>query len=153
MAAPAPAPKRDASHWVFLAFFGGLGALFAYFAWSQAAGHLALTSRGQRAEATILRYEEVRGRRSTSWYPVFQFATAEGRKVEATSGVSADPAALPRGQRLAVLYDPADPSNVRLAVAVEAGMGVTPWILGGLAVLMFAGAAVFAMPARAPRTG
>ena len=153
MAAPAPAPKRDTSRWVFLAFFAGLGALFGCFAWSQASGHLALTSRGQRAEATILRYEEVRGRRSTSWYPVLQFATAEGRKVEATSGVSADPAALPRGRRLPVLYDPADPSNVRPAAAVEAGMGVTPWILGGMAVLMFAGAAVFLLPPRPAAQG
>ena len=70
------------------------------------------------------------------------------RSVEATSGVSADPAALPRGRRVTVVYDPANPANVRQAADMEAGPGATPWILGVLAVLMFAAAGAFLLPRR-----
>jgi len=142
----APPPKR--SRWIYAAFFAGLGGLFGWFAWSQANAHWALAARGQRTEAVILRYEEARGRRSTSWYPVFQFATPEGLRVEATSGVPAEPAQWPRGRRVIVVYEPGNPTNVRQAAAVEAGPGVTPWILGVMAFLMFALASVFLIPDR-----
>lgn len=142
------APSSRASRWVYFAFLAGLGGLFAWHAWSQASDYWALDTHGQRAEAVILRYEEVRGRRSISWYPVFLFATPDGRNVEATSGVSADPSEWPRGRRVAVVYEAANPANVRPAAAVAAGPGVTPWILGLLAFAMFAGAAVFLIPER-----
>jgi len=144
MAGAAPLQGR----WIYFAFFLGLGALFAWYGWSQASAHWTLSSRGQRTEALIIGYEEARGRRSTTWYPIFQFATAEGRKVEAASGASAEPGEWPRGRRVPVLYDPADPATVRQVVAVEAGLGATPWILGVLALLMFALAAVFLLPPR-----
>ncbi|MBR0671569.1 DUF3592 domain-containing protein [Neoroseomonas soli] len=142
------APPSRTSRWIYLAFFAGLGVLFAWHAWSQADAYWALDTHGQRAEAVILRYEEVRGRRSTTRYPVFQFATPEGRKVEATSGVSADPSEWPRGRRLVVVYDPGNPANVRPAAAVAAGPGITPWVLGLLAFVMFALASVFLIPDR-----
>lgn len=148
MAAPVPPSPSNSSRWVFLVFFLGLGGLFGYYAWSQASGHLALASRGQRAEATVTGYEENRGRRSTTYYPVLRFATAEGRRIDTTSGASADPSVLLRGQRVAVLYDPADPTRARQAEAVADGMGFTPWFLGGLSLLMFALAAVFMLPRR-----
>jgi hypothetical protein len=153
MADPGPPPASNSSRWIFLVFFLGLGGLFGYYAWSQASGHLALASRGQRAEATVAGYEENRGRRSTTYYPVLRFATADGRRIEATSGASADPSVLRRGQRVAVLYDPADPTRARQAEAVEGGMGFTPWFLGILSLLMFALAAVFVLPPRAKAPG
>ncbi|MBR0680078.1 DUF3592 domain-containing protein [Roseomonas eburnea] len=140
-------PSRT-SRWIYVVFLGGLGALFAWHAWSQANAYWALDTHGQRAEAVILRYEEVRGRRSTSWYPVFQFATPEGLRVEATSGVPAEPAAWPRGRRVIVVYEPGNPTHVRPAAAVDAGPGVTPWILGLMAFVMFALASVFLIPDR-----
>lgn len=144
MAGAAPSQGR----WIYVAFFLGLGGLFAWYGWSQASAHWTLSSRGQRTEALIVGYEEARGRRSTTWYPIFQFVTAEGRKVETASGASAEPGQWPRGRRVAVLYDPGNPTTVRQVVAVEAGAGATPWILGVLAVLMFALAAVFLLPPR-----
>lgn len=138
------------SRWLYLGFFLLLAGVLGYGAWSQASGYIALSNRGLRAEAVVAGYEEARGRRSTTWYPIFQFATADGRKVEATSGVSADRGELPRGARVTVIYDPTDPANVRTAAAVAGGMGVTPWILGIFALLMLAGAGVFLLPARPP---
>ena len=145
------APPSRMSRWICAIFFAGLGALFAWHAWSQASAYWALDTHGRRAEAVIIRYEEARGRRSTSFYPVFQFTTPEGRKVEATSGVSADPSEWPRGRRVVVVHEPGNPANVRPAAAVAAGPGVTPWVLGLLAFLMFALASVFLIPERPPR--
>jgi len=153
MANAVPRKPGNASRWTFLVFFLGLGGLFGYYAWSQASSHLALASRGQRAEATVVGYEENRGRRSTTYYPVLRFATPDGRRIETTSGAAADPSVLRRGQRVAVLYDPADPAQARQAAAVEGGMGFTPWFLGGLSLLMFALAAVFVLPPRAKAPG
>lgn len=137
------------SRWVYVAFFLGLGGLFGWYAWSQASAYRVLSSRGQRVEAVIVGYEEVRGRRSTTTYPIFQFVTADGRKVEATSGASAEPAQWPRGRRVSVAYDPARPATVRQVAALEDGMGITPWLLGVAALLMVALAAVFVLPSRA----
>lgn len=144
MAGAAPLQGR----WIYVAFCLGLGALFAWYGWSQAGAHWTLSSRGQRTEALIVGYEEARGRRSTTWYPIFQFVTAEGRRVEAASGASADPGQWPRGRRVPVLYDPGNPATVRQVAAVEAGPGATPWVLGALALLMVALAAVFLLPPR-----
>ncbi|MEO3473073.1 DUF3592 domain-containing protein [Roseomonas sp. CAU 1739] len=141
------------SRWVYCAFCLGLGALFAWHAWSQASAHWTLASRGQRTEAAIVGYDEVRGRRSTTWYPVFQFATADGRRVRAASGASAEPAQSPAGSRVTVVYDPAHPATVQQASALEAGPGVTPWILGAMALLMFALASVFLLPRKPKATG
>ncbi|WP_188965868.1 DUF3592 domain-containing protein [Neoroseomonas lacus] len=134
------------SRWVYFAFCFGLGGLFAWYAWSQASAHWSLASRGQRTEAAIVGYDEVRGRRSTTWYPVFQFTTPDGRRVQAASGVSAEPAQLRRGNRVTVVYDPAHPETVQQASALEGGPGVTPWILAAMALLMFALASVFLLP-------
>jgi hypothetical protein len=149
-----PSPKgAGGSNWFFVAFFAALGGLFAYHAWSQASDYLALSSRGQRTEAMVVGHEEARGRRSTTWYPVLRFVTAEGRQVEAASGVAAAPSDLPRGRRVQVVYDPAEPTNLRPAAAFEAGPGVTPWILGGLALLMFLLGGAFLLPRRAREAG
>lgn len=134
--------------WVYVAFCGGLGILFAWYAWSQARAHWTLASRGQRTEAAIIGHDEVRGRRSTTWYPVFQFTTTDGRRVQASSGASAEPAQSPRGSRVTVVYDPANPQTVQQATALEGGVGITPWILGLMALLMFALASVFLLPRR-----
>ena len=146
------AASSSQSRWVYLAFCLGLGGLFAWYAWSQASTHWTLTSRGQRTEAAIVGYDEVRGRRSTTTYPVFQFTTPNGQQVRATSGVSAEPGALPRGSRVAVVYDPASPETVRQAAALEGGPGVSTWILGALALLMFALASIFLLPQRPKKT-
>jgi len=132
----------------WIAFFGALGLLFAYFSWSQFSEHRALASNGVRVQAVVVGYETVRGRRTTSYYPMFRFATTDGRRVEATSGASATPSDLPRGSTIAVVYDRADPGRVRQQAAVEGGPGFTPWFLGFLALLMFALAAVFVLPQR-----
>lgn len=152
--AVAPArPRRDLARFGWLAFFAALGLLFAWYTVSQFADHMALSSRGQRAEAVVVGWEEVRGRRSTSHYPVFRFNGADGKPVQATSSVSATPSDMPRGRRVAVIYDPSNPSHVRAADAVAAGPGIGPWITGVLALLMFGLGALFLLPKRATPPG
>lgn len=77
--------------------------------------------------------------------------TPDGRKVEATSGVSADPSEWRRGRRLVVVFEPGNPANVRPAASVAAGPGLTPWVLGLFAFICFALSSAFVLPARSPR--
>jgi hypothetical protein len=135
---------------VLVLFCLAIGGVLGWGAWSQARDHWTLASRGVAAEGRVLGYEEVRGRRSTTTYPVLGFRTPDGRVVRARSGVSATPSELPAGSPVRVVYDPADPaSNARTAAALAAGPGVTPWILGGLATLMAALGVALALPRRA----
>lgn len=131
---------------VLVLFCLAVGGVLGWGAWSQLRDHWILASRGVEAEARVLGYEEVRGRRSTTTYPVLGFRTRDGRLVRATSGVSA---ALPAGSAVRIVYDPADPAaNARPVAALAAGPGVTPWILGGLATLMAGLGIILALPRR-----
>jgi hypothetical protein len=146
-------PPRDGwTRWLWPGFAGALGLLFAWYTWSRIDDHRVLSSRGVQAEATVAGFEDVRGRHGMTHYPVFRFAVA-GQPVQSTSGAAADPSALRRGQRVVVVYDPADPSRVRHAAALEAGVGATPWVTGLLALMMFGLASVFLLPARAKPPG
>jgi hypothetical protein len=142
--------KGRIGRWVAFACFAGGALLFAWFTWASVDEYRALTARGVQAEALVAGYEDVRGKHGTTHYPVFRFAV-DGRQVEGTSRVGADPAELRRGQRVKVVYDPAQPTHVRHATALAAGMGATPWVTGILALLCLALAAVFLLPARTRR--
>lgn len=133
----------------FAIFFGALGLLFAYFSWSQFNDHWTLSTNGERAQGVIVGYDTVRGRRSTTYYPVLRYTTREGAAVQASATGSASPEDLPRGSRVALVYEKGNPSHVRLAAAVDSGPGFTPWFLGFLALVMFALGSVFLLPARA----
>ena len=74
--------------------------------------------------------------RTTSHYPGFSFRTAEGRIVLATSADAVEPGEIRAGRVMPLLYDPADPSVIRLAKAVGDGPGALPWLLGGLSLLL-----------------
>ncbi|GLX92886.1 DUF3592 domain-containing protein [Herbidospora sp. NBRC 101105] len=55
-----------------------------------------------------------RPRPSHVYLPVLRFRTAEGTLVEARSPVGGNPAPAAKGDRVGVLYDPADPRDVRI---------------------------------------
>jgi hypothetical protein len=148
----AASPGASWTRWLWPGFAAALGLLFAWYTWSRIDDHRALSSRGVKADAVVAGYEDVRGKYGMTYYPVFRFA-AEGRPVQATSGAAADPSELRRGQRVVVVYDPADPSRVRHADALAAGLGPTPWVTGLLALLMFGLASLFVLPSRAKPRG
>lgn len=99
-----------------------LGLLFAAAGWYGRRQQQARRQRGRRTEATIVALTP--GRRLLR--PTVRFVTAEQQAVEAEteSGVVPDRYAL--GQPVAVVYDPAEPSNVDLAGVPPAGTG---WLL------------------------
>ncbi len=142
--------KGQLGRWVAVAFGGGLGLLFAWFTWSSVDEYRALTVRGVQTEAVVSGYQDVRGKYGWTHYPIFRFSV-DGRPVEGTSRVGADPAELRRGQRVKVVYDPAQPAHVRHAAALAGGMGATPWVTGILALICFALGGVFLLPARPRR--
>ncbi|TKK86134.1 DUF3592 domain-containing protein [Herbidospora galbida] len=74
------------------------------------------------------------------YLPVLRFRTAEGRVVEARSPVGGNPAPAAKGDRVGVLYDPADPSDVRIDTVTGHGTTAGRWLTGlgaGLLVVAF----------------
>ncbi|GAB1817587.1 DUF3592 domain-containing protein [Herbidospora sp. RD11066] len=73
------------------------------------------------------------------YLPVLRFRTAEGRIVEARSPVGSNPAPAAKGDRVRVLYDPADPANVRIDDVRGHGVTTGRWLVGiGVVVLVAA---------------
>lgn len=128
--------------------FGVLGLGLAGVTWYQVADARALATRGIRAEAQVVAVDRYTQRGVASYVPTFTFRTAEGRVVRERSSETLTSDAEFTGGRVAVVYDPADTSRVRLASSVDGGVGVLPWVLGGLAALCFAvaGYAMMATP-------
>ncbi|WP_431284463.1 DUF3592 domain-containing protein [Humitalea sp. 24SJ18S-53] len=93
------------------------------------------------------RYREVtstgRGH-AVSLHPWFSYRTADGSIITATVSDAMDLADIRAGRTMPLRYDPADPSVLRLAEALEAGPGALPWILGGLALIV-GGLSVFGL--------
>lgn len=88
---------------------------------------LRLTGDGLHAEARVVAIE--RGAKSSKW-PVYEFATANGREVRARDLTQRMFAPIERGDTVPVLYDPANPS------LVAADLGI--WLWRG-PVIFFAG--------------
>jgi len=84
---------------------------------------LHLTEIGLRAEARVATIE--RGAKSSKW-PVYEFTTAKGLEVRARDITQLMFAPIEMGDRVTVLYDPADPSQV----AAELGR----WLWRGPAI-------------------
>ncbi|WP_248959307.1 DUF3592 domain-containing protein [Sphaerisporangium perillae] len=104
--------------------------------------------RARRAQAQVVRLRAYRTgasrrerRNSAVYHPVLRFTTAEGERVEAESPVGSNPPPARAGERVRILYDPADPAQVRIDSAMGGGM-----LLGG--VFIGAGLLVLALGVR-----
>ena len=98
---------------------------------------------GRIVDGTITGEQEVRtsGRRgvvSITYRPTFRFRTADGKDVEATATDKMDRAGIVPGRVMRVMYDPGEPSYVRIASVVEEDDGSLPWTFGGLAAVVAA---------------
>lgn len=132
---------------------------------SAVAQHVVLTTRGVQVEAEVIGYEhEQNVRRPTqgAWRPVYRFTTTSGAVVQLvdTRGIASDTDVertvwnpdermwqVPRAERarVVVVYDPTAPEVFQRLTELEAGVGVTPWGLGIVSLVLAAGAvALFA---------
>ncbi|PRY65813.1 uncharacterized protein DUF3592 [Vreelandella songnenensis] len=95
-------------------------------------------------EGTVVGLMESRSEDSITYRPVVQYTPENGSMLEFTSSAGSNPPNYSRGQRIEVLYDPANPANARIKSFFS--LWGAPLILAGLGALCFisgAGAFVF----------
>ena len=142
--------RKFQARWFYIAFCAVLGLLFAWYSWASVAEYRALFSRGVQTEALLAGYEDVRGKYGWTHFPIFRFSV-DGRQVEGTSRIGADPSQLRRGARVKVVFDPQQPTHVRQAAALSEGMDATPWVTAILALICFGLTGLFLLPAKRRR--
>ncbi|MEU8268354.1 DUF3592 domain-containing protein [Sphaerisporangium sp. NPDC049002] len=84
--------------------------------------------RARRGRGQVVRLRAVRTggsgrerRHSAVYHPVLRFTTDDGELVEAESPVGGDPPPARPGDRVPIIYDPADPAQVRIDTALGGG--------------------------------
>jgi hypothetical protein len=101
--------------------------------------------RAVETEALVARLVENRGA-DLLYTPVFAFKTPDGRLVEVTHSVATNPPAWGVGERVALLYDPEDPS--RASPRTWLSLWLLPTIFTGLGVALLAGCVACRLGAR-----
>jgi hypothetical protein len=106
--------------------------------------HAVLARRGQKALATVTRWNTRHIKGGSVSCPVFRFEGPNGQQIEAESQIdqrsNADPLLLPIGHQIVVVYDPDNPETLRSEEKFTAGPGYLPWafaaaiVCGALAV-------------------
>lgn len=136
----------------FLLFFGALFAgipliiaiAFGTVAWRE---HKVLNE-GRHATATIVAKNIDSDSDSTSYYLVYEFVAADGKKYGGRKGVASRYYySVEQGGSLEIRYDPADPFSVAVP-----GMSTTPiWVLGFLSIFLVVGGVIFTIGFRGVR--
>ncbi|MBO3747883.1 DUF3592 domain-containing protein [Streptosporangiaceae bacterium NEAU-GS5] len=111
-----------------LVFFVAIGLVLALTGVRLLWGTKAFFRRAQRAAAVVTRLHEkvVRpsaGRRGREirYFPLVRFTTMDGREVEAMSPIGVSPPQHQPGDAIDILYDPADPSAIRIDTLISRG--------------------------------
>lgn len=91
---------------VFWLFFIGLSLYFLQSSWR-------LARHGQPATGVVVALDERRDSDGVTYSPVVEFDTG-GRTYRFDSGISSYPAAYDVGERVAILYDPANPNHAKI---------------------------------------
>jgi hypothetical protein len=73
------------------------------------------------ATGTVVGLRRRGGDPGPSWFPVVRFQLPDGRTVEAESTWGSRPARVREGDSIELLYDPADPTTIRLPGEQAAG--------------------------------
>lgn len=90
-----------------------------------------------RADGTVIDLIESRDSESETYHPRVRFVTVSGESVEFTGSVGSDPPGFDIGERVTVLYDPANPSGARIDAFFQ--LWFAPLAIGILATLFTAG--------------
>lgn len=89
-------------------------------------------ARGAQAEVIALQQRLGTGQ-ERSYYPVLRYQTQEGSTQEVVSSVGSNPPRYKEGDSVDILYDPAEPDNVRIHTTFN--VWAFPIILGGIGVI------------------
>ena len=98
----------------------------------------AFIATAERAEGTVIELVRNRSSDSTTYAPIVEFVTAQGRKVEFRSSTSSNPPAYSRGEKVAVLYSPSSPEQAKIdgffsvwgGTVILAGLGGVFFVIG-----------------------
>jgi hypothetical protein len=92
--------------------------------------------RAHRGQGRVVRLRATRTgvsgsdrRGSAVYHPILRFTTADGEQVEAESPIGSNPPPAKLGEQVSILYDSADPTQVRIDSARGGGM-----LLGGILI-------------------
>lgn len=111
----------------------GVGLLLGFFfAFSRTRRFLA-SAQEARAEVIGIK-ESIGSSRERVYYPVLRYRTQQGATKEVVSSVGSNPPRYKEGDSVVVLYDPAQPGDVRIHSFFNVWVG--PLVLGVLGVIM-----------------
>jgi hypothetical protein len=126
-----------------------IGPIFLLVAAILALGTRSFLQHATRARATITALElrtDPEDQTVSYYYPRFVFTTPDGRPFSISSNTGTNPPAFKLGQRVDVLYDPANPGDARIDTAVQ--LWLVPMVLSFIGLVFICIAAVFLMVER-----
>jgi hypothetical protein len=121
---------------IYLAVPAILGAGFSWGAIAQLREYDTLSSRGRQVAALLVKSQTSSSPRSPGYLSILRYLGPDGKPIEVASHINVDQDTLRTGQDVMVVYDPDNPTHVRLTDEIAAGRGAGPWIS---AALCFAG--------------
>jgi hypothetical protein len=95
----------------------------------------------QRAVGVITEVRADHSTRTSHYYPIVRFNLPDGRTVEAAATQGAAPGSGSEGDQVNLLYDPENPTDIRIAGFLGSGQmgGVVMIIIGAMFLLMGVG--------------
>jgi len=124
--------------------FTAVGLLMIVLALAWYANVRAFIARAAVAPGTVVDLLPSRSDNSTTWRPVVRFTSADRQNIEFTSSTSSNPPSYSKGERVEVLYAPANPRDAKINGFFSLWGG--PLIIGGVgAVFFLTGASIIAV--------
>jgi hypothetical protein len=111
----------------------GVGLLLGFFFVFSRTRRFLASAQEARAEVIGIK-ESIGSSRDRVYYPVLRYRTQQGATKEVVSSVGSNPPRYKEGDSVVVLYDPAQPGDVRIHSFFNVWIG--PLVLGLLGVIM-----------------
>jgi hypothetical protein len=118
----------------------GVGLLLGFFFTLSRTRRFLASAQEARAEVVGIKERGGGSGQSRVYYPVLRYRTQQGATKEVVSSVGSNPPRYKEGESVVVLYDPAQPGDVRIHSFFNVWVG--PLVLGGLGIIMTAVGAV-----------
>jgi len=111
-------------------FVVGMGLLFGGVSWWRSNAAFAAHATSVEGTVSELVYRRSSKGNGGTYVPVVDFSTPDGNRIHVTGSSGSNPAAYSRGDKVRVLYDPANPQGAQIDSFGERGFG--PALLTGL---------------------